>query len=97
MAMPPRAAMEDSEGGHGGLRDVVHRRGDAGDGEVRDWIDRINRDRVFRRIIPAHFAAPINASRSEFLAAFGFLDDLLAQTVTQAQYLNQAQIMAWHA
>ena len=33
----------------------------------------------FKRIIPAHFAAPINASRSEFLAAFGFLDELLGE------------------
>ncbi|KAK9158034.1 hypothetical protein Scep_004608 [Stephania cephalantha] len=47
--------------------------------KVRDWIDRINRDWVFRRIIPAHFAAPINASRSELLAAFGFLDDVLGE------------------
>ncbi|KAI9154358.1 hypothetical protein LWI28_024984 [Acer negundo] len=45
--------------------------------KVRDWIDRIARDWRFMRVIPAHFAAPINASRSDFLAAFGFLDDLL--------------------
>ncbi|XP_062009828.1 uncharacterized protein LOC133726317 [Rosa rugosa] len=45
--------------------------------KVRDWIDRISRDWRFRRIIPAHFAAPVNASRSDFLAAFAFLDDLL--------------------
>ncbi|XP_050380317.1 uncharacterized protein LOC126797678 [Argentina anserina] len=45
--------------------------------KVRDWIDRISRDWRFKRIIPAHFAAPVNASRSDFLAAFGFLDDLL--------------------
>ncbi|KAH7554517.1 hypothetical protein JRO89_XS12G0230100 [Xanthoceras sorbifolium] len=47
--------------------------------KVRDWIDRIARDWRFRRIIPAHFAAPINASRSDFLTAFGFLDDLLGE------------------
>ncbi|KAL8137300.1 hypothetical protein V2J09_003301 [Rumex salicifolius] len=47
--------------------------------KVRDWIDRIARDWRFKRIIPAHFAAPINASRSEFLAAFGFLDELLGE------------------
>ncbi|KAL0332121.1 UNVERIFIED_CONTAM: hypothetical protein Scaly_2113600 [Sesamum calycinum] len=46
---------------------------------VQDWIDRIARDWRFKRIIPAHFAAPINASRSEFLAAFAFLDDLLGE------------------
>ncbi|KAI3851187.1 hypothetical protein MKW92_004294 [Papaver armeniacum] len=45
--------------------------------KVRDWIDRITRDWAFKRIIPAHFAAPVNASRSDFLAAFGFLDELL--------------------
>ncbi|XP_021769921.1 uncharacterized protein LOC110734179 [Chenopodium quinoa] len=47
--------------------------------KVRDWIDRIARDWKFQRIIPAHFAAPIKASRSEFLAAFSFLDDLLGE------------------
>ncbi|CAK9162972.1 unnamed protein product [Ilex paraguariensis] len=47
--------------------------------QVRDWIDSIARDWRFRRIIPAHFAAPINASRSDFLAAFAFLDDLLGE------------------
>lgn len=48
--------------------------------QVRDWIDRISRDWRFKRIIPAHFAGPINASRSDFLAAFGFLDDLLGES-----------------
>ncbi|PIA39569.1 hypothetical protein AQUCO_02600191v1 [Aquilegia coerulea] len=45
--------------------------------KVRDWIDRITTDWAFKRIIPAHFAAPINANRSDLLTAFGFLDDLL--------------------
>ncbi|CAN0924326.1 hypothetical protein LINGRAHAP2_LOCUS34111 [Linum grandiflorum] len=45
--------------------------------KVRDWIDGIARDWRFKRVIPAHFAAPVNVSRSEFLAAFAFLDDLL--------------------
>ncbi|KAL1827094.1 hypothetical protein DCAR_0206248 [Daucus carota subsp. sativus] len=45
--------------------------------KVKDWIDGIARDWRFKRIIPAHFSAPINASRSDFLAAFAFLDDLL--------------------
>nr|BAJ91073.1 predicted protein [Hordeum vulgare subsp. vulgare] len=45
--------------------------------KVRDWVDRIAADWPFRRIIPAHFAAPINASRSDFLAAFAFLDEFL--------------------
>ena len=47
--------------------------------QVRDWIDGIARDWRFKRVIPAHFAAPINASRSDFLAAFAFLDDLLGE------------------
>ncbi|CAN6477340.1 unnamed protein product [Victoria cruziana] len=47
--------------------------------KVRDWIDRIVRDWPFKRIIPAHFAAPVNAGRSDLLAAFGFLDDLLGE------------------
>ncbi|KAL5203144.1 hypothetical protein ABZP36_014096 [Zizania latifolia] len=45
--------------------------------KVRDWVDRITADWLFRRIIPAHFSAPINASRSDFLAAFAFLDEFL--------------------
>nr|XP_027187364.1 uncharacterized protein LOC101501957 isoform X1 [Cicer arietinum] len=45
--------------------------------KVRDWVDSISRDWRFRRIIPAHFAAPINASRSDFRAAFAFLDEFL--------------------
>ncbi|KAM3411730.1 hypothetical protein ACQJBY_003409 [Aegilops geniculata] len=45
--------------------------------KVRDWVDRIAADWPFRRIIPAHFAAPINAGRSDFLAAFAFLDEFL--------------------
>ncbi|KAK9105156.1 hypothetical protein Scep_022000 [Stephania cephalantha] len=56
--------------------------------KVRDWIDRINRDWAFRRIIPAHFAAPINASRSELLAAFGFLDDLLGERYVTRPFLS---------
>ncbi|RXH89634.1 hypothetical protein DVH24_031991 [Malus domestica] len=44
---------------------------------VSDWVDGIAKDWSFRRTIPAHFAAPINASRSDLLAAFAFLDDLL--------------------
>ncbi|GAV65717.1 DUF4336 domain-containing protein [Cephalotus follicularis] len=47
--------------------------------KVRDWINSIARDWKFKRIIPAHFAAPINAGRSELLAAFGFLDELLGE------------------
>jgi len=47
--------------------------------QVRDWIDEIARDWRFKRIIPAHFEAPINAGRSDFLAAFGFLEDLLGE------------------
>ncbi|KAG5615020.1 hypothetical protein H5410_014844 [Solanum commersonii] len=47
--------------------------------KVRDWIDSIVRDWKFKRIIPAHFAAPINTTSSDLLAAFGFLDDLLGE------------------
>ncbi|KAG2245522.1 hypothetical protein Bca52824_085150 [Brassica carinata] len=49
-----------------------------------DWIDEIASDWRFKRIIPAHFEAPVNAGRSEFLAAFGFLDDLLGE-----RYVNR--------
>ncbi|XP_078442678.1 lysine-tRNA ligase [Wolffia australiana] len=45
--------------------------------KVRDWVDRISQDWPFKRIIPAHFAAPVATSRTEFLAAFSFLDELL--------------------
>ncbi|KAJ8640441.1 hypothetical protein MRB53_017135 [Persea americana] len=47
--------------------------------KVRDWIDRIIQDWPFKRIIPAHFAAPISASGSDLLAAFSFLDELLGE------------------
>lgn len=47
--------------------------------KVRDWIDRIVRDWRFKRIMPAHFAGPIKGGRSELLAAFAFLDDLLEE------------------
>ncbi|CDY34700.1 hypothetical protein HID58_044793 [Brassica napus] len=52
--------------------------------KVRDWIEEIASDWRFKRIIPAHFEAPVNAGRSEFLAAFGFLDDLLGE-----RYVNR--------
>ncbi|KAH9625297.1 hypothetical protein KSS87_009055 [Heliosperma pusillum] len=47
--------------------------------KVRDWTDRIVKDWKFKRIIPAHFEAPVKAGRSEFLAAFAFLDELLGE------------------
>ncbi|KAI4352512.1 hypothetical protein L6164_006756 [Bauhinia variegata] len=47
--------------------------------KVRDWVDGISRDWRFKRIIPAHFAAPVNVSRSDFRAAFAFLDELLGE------------------
>ncbi|KAI4352513.1 hypothetical protein L6164_006756 [Bauhinia variegata] len=47
--------------------------------QVRDWVDGISRDWRFKRIIPAHFAAPVNVSRSDFRAAFAFLDELLGE------------------
>ncbi|KAL6620522.1 hypothetical protein ACP70R_035661 [Stipagrostis hirtigluma subsp. patula] len=56
--------------------------------KVRDWVDRITADWRFRRIIPAHFAAPVNASRSDFLAAFAFLDELLPERSAGAPGLS---------
>ncbi|RZS21075.1 hypothetical protein BHM03_00053666 [Ensete ventricosum] len=56
--------------------------------KVRDWVDRIAKDWPFRRIITAHFAAPINASRSDFLAAFGFLDEFLGDRFTTRPSLS---------
>nr|CAB3461002.1 unnamed protein product [Digitaria exilis] len=55
---------------------------------VRDWVDRIAADWRFRRIIPCHFAAPINASRSDFLAAFAFLDEFLPDRPAAAPGLS---------
>ncbi|KAM7516731.1 hypothetical protein LguiA_006314 [Lonicera macranthoides] len=60
--------------------------------KVRDWIDSIARDWRFKRVIPAHFAAPINASRSEFLAAFAFLDELLGE-----RYITRPSLSALFA
>lgn len=48
--------------------------------QVREWVDSISRDWRFKRIIPAHFAAPISASRSDFRAAFAFLDEFLGES-----------------
>ncbi|KAL2564124.1 hypothetical protein AAZV13_19G024100 [Glycine max] len=48
--------------------------------KVREWVDSISRDWRFKRIIPAHFAAPISASRSDFRAAFAFLDEFLGES-----------------
>ncbi|KAE9612631.1 hypothetical protein Lal_00005858 [Lupinus albus] len=45
--------------------------------KVRDWVDSISGDWKFKRIIPAHFAGPINASGSDFRAAFAFLDEFV--------------------
>ncbi|XP_062231861.1 uncharacterized protein LOC133929206 [Phragmites australis] len=56
--------------------------------KVRDWVDRIAADWRFRRIIPAHFAAPVNASRSDFLAAFAFLDEFLPERSAAAPGLS---------
>ncbi|XP_052730498.1 F-box/kelch-repeat protein At3g23880-like [Vigna angularis] len=47
---------------------------------VREWVDSISRDWRFKRIIPAHFAGPISASRSDFRAAFAFLDEFLVES-----------------
>lgn len=47
--------------------------------QVRDWVYSISRDWKFKRIIPAHFAAPVNASNADFRAAFAFLDELLGE------------------
>lgn len=58
------------------------------DRQVRDWVDRIAADWRFRRIIPCHFAAPINASRSDFLAAFAFLDEFLPERAAAAPGLS---------
>ncbi|KAL2898669.1 Histone-lysine N-methyltransferase EZH2 [Bienertia sinuspersici] len=55
--------------------------------KVRDWVDRISQDWRFKRIIPAHFSAPIKAGRSEFVAAFAFLDELLGE-----RYVNRPSL-----
>lgn len=43
--------------------------------QAREWVDSIVNDWTFRRIIPAHFSAPISAGPSDFKAAFAFLYD----------------------
>lgn len=51
---------------------------------VREWVDAIVRDWKFKRIIPAHFAAPISATGSDLLAAFAFLDELIPEDNNKA-------------
>ncbi|KAK4799496.1 hypothetical protein SAY86_024861 [Trapa natans] len=41
-----------------------------------------------KRIIPAHFAAPVTAGRSDLLATFAFLDDLLGKRYGTHPYLS---------
>jgi hypothetical protein len=43
--------------------------------EVQRWVDRVVARWEFQQIVPAHFEAPISASRVEFQKAFGFLQD----------------------
>ncbi|KAJ7557715.1 hypothetical protein O6H91_04G006600 [Diphasiastrum complanatum] len=45
--------------------------------KVKKWVNSIVSDWKFRRIIPAHFAAPIAAGPRDLKAAFSFLDELL--------------------
>eukprot|EP00850_Spirogloea_muscicola_P018417 SM000168S02616 [mRNA] locus=s168:247801:249992:+ [translate_table: standard] len=47
--------------------------------QAKAWVDSIAQDWNFKRIIPAHFAAPINARPGDFRAAFSFLDELLVE------------------
>lgn len=44
---------------------------------MKEWVDSIRRDWRFKRIIPAHFAAPIAADGRDLKIAFSFLNDLL--------------------
>jgi hypothetical protein len=43
--------------------------------EVQRWVDRVVARWDFHQIVPAHFEAPISASRVEFQKAFMFLQD----------------------
>jgi hypothetical protein len=43
--------------------------------EVQRWVDRVVTRWEFQQIVPAHFEAPISASRVEFQKAFRFLQD----------------------
>ncbi|KAH9315332.1 hypothetical protein KI387_023959 [Taxus chinensis] len=56
--------------------------------KVKDWVDRIVADWPFKKIIPAHFAAPVSASRSDFKTAFAFLDDLVSEKSSVGVYLS---------
>eukprot|EP00850_Spirogloea_muscicola_P021041 SM000234S07901 [mRNA] locus=s234:193965:196156:+ [translate_table: standard] len=47
--------------------------------QAKAWVESIAQDWNFKRIIPAHFAAPINARPGDFRAAFSFLDELLVE------------------
>eukprot|EP00850_Spirogloea_muscicola_P021612 SM000256S08666 [mRNA] locus=s256:90788:92917:+ [translate_table: standard] len=50
--------------------------------QAKAWVESIAQDWNFKRIIPAHFAAPINATPSDFRAAFSFLDELLVENAS---------------
>lgn len=56
--------------------------------KVKNWVDRIVTDWPFKRIIPAHFAAPVSASPADFKAAFAFLNDLLGEKLSVGPILS---------
>ncbi|XP_057849355.1 uncharacterized protein LOC131060213 isoform X1 [Cryptomeria japonica] len=58
--------------------------------KVKDWVDRIVADWPFKKIIPAHFAAPISASRSDFKTAFAFLDDFVSKKSNMSTFYLSA-------
>ncbi|KAG6471370.1 hypothetical protein ZIOFF_068811 [Zingiber officinale] len=57
--------------------------------KVRDWVDKIGKDWPFRRIVPAHFAVPINASR----AASYFPPDDMKTLSSLDQFLVSAGVV----
>lgn len=56
--------------------------------KVKNWVDRIVADWPFKRIIPAHFDAPVSASPADFKAAFAFLNDLLGEKLSVGPSLS---------
>jgi hypothetical protein len=42
---------------------------------VKAWVERVARRWAFEQVVPAHFAAPVEASPAAFRRAFAFLDN----------------------
>ncbi|KAL3157286.1 hypothetical protein ABBQ38_001518 [Trebouxia sp. C0009 RCD-2024] len=58
---------------------------------ARQWVDKVTSDWSFKRVIPAHFDAPVAAGPKDFRQAFQFLWDIKDNVPTQASSVEAQQ------